>query len=57
MNSKCCDDDNNLEFIRTYSFENEIWSCNKCKNQFYIDIIRDVDNKEIIKKGYYNGLG
>ena len=53
MNSKCCNDDNNLEFIRTYSFENEIWSCNKCKNQFYIDIIRDVDNKEIIKDGYY----
>ena len=45
--TKCCDDDNNLKYIRAHdTWPYERWSCKKCKKEYNVELIRDFKNKE-----------
>ena len=44
---ECCNDDDNLRFVKSDScFGWEIWYCKKCNSEFRIELIRDFNNKE-----------
>tara|TARA_R110002020_G_scaffold436103_1_gene646300 strand:- start:225 stop:452 length:228 start_codon:yes stop_codon:yes gene_type:complete len=45
---KCCDDDNNLEWVEEGEcFPYEVWKCLKCKKMYNVEMVRDFKNKEV----------
>ena len=45
--SKCCNDEDNLKYLRAHScWPYEIWGCDKCEKEYDVELIRDFKNKE-----------
>tara|TARA_R100000458_G_scaffold59900_1_gene72546 strand:+ start:2815 stop:2961 length:147 start_codon:yes stop_codon:yes gene_type:complete len=44
---KCCDNEDNLEWIREGGlWPYEIWGCKSCESEYNVELIRDFSNKE-----------